>query len=80
MTEEANIISNLITVSPVVGVLIYFILYFQKVIKAYKIEIEKKEEEIKKLYEEKTAQVVEVVTMAKDLNTTLEKLVDKIAN
>ena len=80
MTEEASIISNLITVSPVVGVLIYFILYFQKVIKAYKIEIEKKEEEIKKLYEEKTAQVVEVVTMAKDMNTTLEKLVDKIAN
>jgi len=80
MTEQTNIIANLITVSPVVGVLIYFILYFQKVIKAYKLEIEKKDEQIEKLYEDKTSQAVEVVSMAKDLNETLNKLADKIAN
>ena len=80
MTDEANIISNLITVSPVVGVLIYFILYFQKAIKACKLELEKKDEVIEKLYQEKTDQAVEVVGMAKDLNETLNKLAEKIAN
>lgn len=78
MTEEANIISNLITVSPVVGVLIYFIMYFQKVIKGYKEELKTKDELIQRLNDERKETATEIVAFGRDINTTLEKLIERL--
>lgn len=78
MTEEANIISNLITVSPVVGVLIYFIMYFQKVIKGYKEELKEKDELIQRLNDERKDTATEIVAFGRDINSTLEKLIERL--
>ena len=80
MIEETNIISNLITVSPVVGVLIYFIIYFKKVIAEYKAEILIKDETIQRLNDQGRSEALEIMSMGKDINVTLEKLIEKITD
>lgn len=73
MTPEVDIISHLITVAPVVGVLIYFIIYFRAKEKEYK-------EEIKELNAELRESGKAVIIATKDLNNTLEKLIAEIKN
>lgn len=68
---EPEIISNLITVAPVVAVLLWVVLYFRK-------ELKDKNEEIKILNGELRESSIENVVVMKDLNETLKDLIIEI--
>jgi hypothetical protein len=68
---EPEIISNLITVAPVVAVLLWVVLYFRS-------ELKEKKEEIKTLNEELRETGKEFITVTKDLNATLKELITEI--
>lgn len=78
MTEQVDILSQIVAVSPVVGVLVYFIVYFQKVIKGYKEELRVKDETIQKLNDRLEGKSGEIVGLGKDLNNTLERLIERL--
>lgn len=78
MTEQFDILKQIVAVSPVVGVLVYFIWYFQKVIKGYREDLKDKEEIIQKLNDELKEGRGEIVALGKDLNNTLEKLIERL--
>lgn len=65
---EAEIISNLITVAPVVAVLLYFLIYFRG-------ELRKKDKRIESLQDELRASDKENITVMNALNVTLNELV-----
>lgn len=71
MTGEIDIVGQLITVAPVVGVLFWVIFYFRGEIKEYKAEI-------KELNTTSKEDAVESITVIKDLNTTLKELIVEI--
>lgn len=65
---ETEIISNLITVAPVVGVLVWIVLYFR----AEKKDLIDKNDS---LQDELRASEREAITVIKDLNVTLQALI-----
>ena len=65
---EAEIISNLITVAPVVAVLLYFLIYFRG-------ELKRKDKRIEILQDELRASDKENITVMNALNVTLNELV-----
>lgn len=71
MHEEIDILSHLITVAPVVGVLFWVVLHF-------KSEIKKKDARIDDLNDELRTSEKEAITVIKDLNQTLEKLIVEV--
>ena len=70
---ETEIISNLVTVSPVIGVLIWVVLDFRKE-KKYLIK------ENKTLQDELRASEKEAISVVSVLNITLKELVTEIKN
>jgi len=78
MTEQLDIVSHLVTVAPVVAVLIYFIMYFQKAIKQYKEELKEKEAIIQKLNDDKVEKSEEIVGLGKDMVSTIDRLIEKL--
>lgn len=68
---EPEIISNLITVAPVVSVLLWVILYFRAKEKEYKTEIKDLNSELRESGKEN-------IIVMKDLNTTLKDLITEI--
>ena len=78
MTEQLDIVSHLVTVAPVVAVLIYFIMYFQKAIKQYKEDIKDKEAIIQKLNDDKVEKSEEIVGLGKDMVSTIDRLIEKL--
>lgn len=78
MTEQIDILSQIVAVSPVVGVLVYFIVYFQKAIKGYKEELKAKDEIIQKLNDRLEEGRGEIVGLGKDLSNTLERLIERL--
>lgn len=71
MTPETNIISYLITVAPVVGALILWIIHLKNENKHLQVEN-------KSLQTELRTSEKEAISVTKDLNTTLEKLIASI--
>lgn len=71
MTDEVNILGELLTLGPVVSLLVWIIYVLRKELKA---EREKNAELNKELRESDR----EVITVMKDTNTTLEKLIVEI--
>jgi len=78
MTEQLDIVSHLVTVAPVVAVLIYFIMYFQKTIKQYKEELKEKDAIIQRLNDEKVEGRDEIVGLGKGMVSTIDRLIEKL--
>jgi len=78
MTEQLDIVSHLVTVAPVVAVLIYFIMYFQKTIKQYKEELKEKEAIIQRLNDDKVEKSEEIIGLGKDMVSTIDRLIEKL--
>lgn len=70
MTEQMDIMSHLITVSPALGVLVWMVIYFRS-------ELKRKDEVIKAQSDEMRDLVREVVENGKDLNQSLKELIAK---
>jgi len=68
---ETEIISNLITVAPVVAVLLWVVVYFRG-------ELKSKDERIKELQDELRASDKENIKVMNELNITLKELVIEI--
>jgi len=71
--EQFDIVSQLVTVAPVVAVLLWVVIYFRG-------ELKEKNEEIRELNAELRASEKEAISMTKDLNNTLQLLIAQIKN
>ena len=71
IAEQFDIVSHLFTVSPVLGVLVWVIMYFRK-------RLAEKEDELKQLHTERRDLIKDYVTIMTAVESTLEKLADKI--
>ena len=71
MTNQIDIVGQLVTVAPVVAVLIWVILHFRAEQKEYKSEI-------KELNEQLREEARESITVMAALNTTLKELITEI--
>lgn len=72
MTPE--IISNITSVAPVVGVLIYFILYFRSKEKEYKEEIKELNNHLKDTQVENLGLMKDFVNAIKDLTSEIKRI------
>ena len=71
MTEQVDIVGNLINVAPVVAVLVYFIIYFKK-------KEKESADKIESLTNELRTSEKEAITVIKDLTVTLKDLINEI--
>lgn len=71
MVEQFDIVSHLFTVSPVLGVLVWVVLYFRK-------RLQEKEEELKAMHQERGDLIKDYVTIMTAVENTLDRLVEKI--
>jgi uncharacterized membrane protein YciS (DUF1049 family) len=71
IAEQFDIVSHLFTVSPVLGVLVWVVMYFRK-------RLAEKEDELKELHTERRDLIKDYVTIMTAVENTLEKLADKI--
>lgn len=73
-----DIVAKLIEHGPVVTVLIWVIIYFKGKEKEHKADIEKKDAKIEELNIEIRESGKESISVVKDINVTLEKLIEKL--
>jgi uncharacterized membrane protein YciS (DUF1049 family) len=71
IAEQFDIVSHLFTVSPVLGVLVWVVMYFRK-------RLAEKEDELKELHTERRDLIKDYVTIMTAVENTLEKLAEKI--
>ena len=70
---EPEVISNITSVAPVVGVLIYFILYFRAKEKEYKKEIKELNNHLKNTQVENLGLMKDFVNAIKDLTAEIKR-------
>ena len=78
VSQGVDIMSQLVTVAPVVAVLIYFIYYFRGELKKKDKIILAKEDEIKVLNDKIHDMGIESISVIKDLNPTLREYLHEI--